>query len=144
MEIINEMRLMFLSKEENETFCRVSVAAFLSQLDPVVSELVDVKTAVSEAVTNCVVHGYGENYGVITVNMRVFFDKTVEISIEDKGRGILDIEKAREPLFTTKKDEERAGMGFTVMETFMDSVEVFSEIGKGTTVILKKQLSSNT
>ena len=144
MEIINEMRLMFLSKEENETFCRVSVAAFLSQLDPVVSELVDVKTAVSEAVTNCVVHGYGENYGVITVNMRVFFDKTVEISIEDKGRGILDIEKAREPLFTTKKDEERAGMGFTVMETFMDSVEVFSEIGRGTTVILKKQLSSNT
>lgn len=144
MDIINEMRLMFLSKEENETFCRVSVAAFLSQLDPVVSELVDVKTAVSEAVTNCVVHGYGENYGVITVNMRVFFDKTVEISIEDKGRGILDIEKAREPLFTTKKDEERAGMGFTVMETFMDSVEVFSEIGKGTTVILKKQLSSNT
>ena len=144
MEIINEMRLMFLSKEENETFCRVSVAAFLSQLDPVVSELVDVKTAVSEAVTNCVVLGYGENYGVITVNMRVFFDQTVEISIEDKGRGILDIEKAREPLFTTKKDEERAGMGFTVMETFMDSVEVFSEIGRGTTVILKKQLSSNT
>ena len=144
MEIINEMRLMFLSKEENETFCRVSVAAFLSQLDPVVSELVDVKTAVSEAVTNCVVHGYGENYGVITVIMRVFFDKTVEMSIEDKGRGILDFEKAREPLFTTIKDEERAGMGFTVMETFMDSVEVFSEIGKGTTVILKKQLSSNT
>lgn len=144
MEIINEMRLMFLSKEENETFCRVSVAAFLSQLDPVVSELVDIKTAVSEAVTNCVVHGYGANYGVITVNMRVFYDKTVEISIEDKGKGISDIQKAREPLFTTKKDEERAGMGFTVMETFMDNVEVFSQIGEGTTVIMKKQLSSNT
>ncbi len=144
MEIINEMRLMFLSKAENESFCRVSVASFLSSLDPVVSELVDVKTAVSEAVTNSVVHGYGEKYGIITVNMRIFSDKTVEISVEDCGRGIDDIEKAREPLFTTKKDEERAGMGFTVMETFMDNVEVFSKVGEGTTVIMKKRLSSNT
>lgn len=144
MEIINETRLMFLSKTQNESFCRVSVAAFLSQTDPIVSELVDVKTAVSEAVTNCVVHGYGEKYGVITVNMRIFSDNTVEISIEDRGKGISDIKKAREPLFTTKKDEERAGMGFTVMETFMDSVEVYSQVGKGTTVIMKKRLSSNT
>ena len=104
----------------------------------------DIKTAVSEAVSNCIIHGYGEKYGIITVNMRVFSSRNVEISIEDNGKGINDIEKAREPLFTTRRDEERAGMGFTVMETFMDSVEVFSEIGKGTTVILKKQLSSNT
>lgn len=144
MEITNEMRLMFLSREENESFCRVSVAAFLSQLDPIVSDLVDVKTAVSEAVSNCVIHGYGEKYGVITVNMRVFSDNTVEISIEDKGKGIFDIQKAMEPLFTTKKDEERAGMGFTVMETFMDNLEVYSAVGEGTTVIMKKRLSSNT
>lgn len=144
MEIINEIRLMFLSKEQNEGFCRVSVAAFLSQVDPTVSELVDVKTAVSEAVTNSVVHGYGEKYGIIIVDMRLFSDNTVEISVEDKGRGIEDIEKAREPLFTTKKDEERAGMGFTVMETFMDSVEVYSKPGEGTTVIMKKRLLSNT
>lgn len=144
MEITNEIRLMFLSKEQNEGFCRVSVAAFLSQVDPTVSELVDVKTAVSEAVTNSVVHGYGEKYGIIIVDMRLFSDNTVEISVEDKGRGIDDIEKAREPLFTTKKDEERAGMGFTVMETFMDSVEVYSKPGEGTTVIMKKRLLSNT
>lgn len=144
MEITNEIRLMFLSKEQNEGFCRVSVAAFLSQVDPTVSELVDVKTAVSEAVTNSVVHGYGEKYGIIIVDMRLFSDNTVEISVEDKGRGIEDIEKAREPLFTTKKDEERAGMGFTVMETFMDSVEVYSKPGEGTTVIMKKRLLSNT
>lgn len=144
MEITNEIRLMFLSKEQNESFCRVSVAAFLSQVDPTVSELVDVKTAVSEAVTNSVVHGYGEKYGIVIVDMRLFSDNTVEISVEDKGRGIENIEKAREPLFTTKKDEERAGMGFTVMETFMDSVDVCSEPGKGTTVIMKKRLLSNT
>lgn len=143
-EITNEMRLMFLSKYENESFCRVSVAAFLSQLDPVVSELVDIKTAVSEAVSNCIIHGYGEKHGIITVNMRMFSNRNVEISIEDNGKGINDIEKAREPLFTTRKDEERAGMGFTVMETFMDSVEVFSKINEGTTVVMRKQLSHNT
>jgi len=144
MEITNEMRLMFLSKAENESFCRVSVAAFLSPLDPVVSELVDIKTAVSEAVSNSIIHGYGNNVGIITVNMRVCSDRKVEISIADSGKGIADIEKAREPLFTTKKDEERAGMGFTVMETFMDEIEVLSKIDDGTTVIMRKQLARNT
>ncbi len=144
MEITNEMRMMFLSKTENESFCRVSVAAFLSHLDPVVHDLVDIKTAVSEAVSNSIIHGYGENFGIITVNMRVLFDRTVEISIEDSGKGIEDVEKAREPLYTTKKDEERAGMGFTVMETFMDSVEVFSKINEGTTVIMRKRLAEGT
>ena len=91
MEIINETRIIFLSKSVNESFCRVSVAAFLSQLDPVVSELVDIKTAVTEAVSNSIIHGYGNTYGIITVNMRVYEDRTVEISVEDKGRGIDDI-----------------------------------------------------
>lgn len=140
MEIQNEMRIMFLSKSVNESFCRVSVAAFLSQLDPIVSELVDIKTAVTEAVSNSIIHGYGSEYGIITVNMRIYNDGAVEISIEDKGRGIEDIERARTPLFTTKQDEERAGMGFTVMETFMDEVEVESEVGEGTTVIMRKKL----
>ena len=144
MEITNEMRLMFMSKSENESFCRVSVAAFLAPLDPVVSELVDIKTAVSEAVSNSIIHGYGSNFGIITVNMRVLYDRKVEISIEDSGKGIEDIQKAREPLFTTKKDEERAGMGFTVMETFMDEVEVYSKPCEGTTVVMKKQLARNT
>lgn len=140
MEIQNEMRIMFLSKSENESFCRVSVAAFLSQLDPVVSELVDIKTAVTEAVSNAIIHGYGTEFGIITVDMRVYEDRSVEISVSDKGKGISDIEKARTPLFTTKQDEERAGMGFTVMETFMDELDVQSEVGEGTTVIMKKTL----
>ena len=140
MEIINEMRIMFLSKSVNESFCRVSVAAFLSQLDPVVSELVDIKTAVTEAVSNAIIHGYGNGYGIITLNMCVYEDRTVEISVEDKGRGIEDVERARTPLFTTKMDEERAGMGFTVMETFMDELEVSSEVGAGTTVVMRKKL----
>lgn len=140
MEIQNEMRIMFLSKSENESFCRVSVAAFLSQLDPVVSELVDIKTAVTEAVSNAIIHGYGTEFGIITVDMRVYEDRSVEISVSDKGKGISDIEKARTPLFTTKQDEERAGMGFTVMETFMDELDVESEVGEGTTVIMKKTL----
>lgn len=141
MEIINEMRLMFLSKSENESFARVSCAAFISPLDPVVSELVDIKTAVSEAVSNAIIHGYEGTVGIITLEMRILSDRTVEISVTDSGRGISDIEKAREPLFTTKKEEERAGMGFTVMETFMDSLEVESEVKKGTKIQMKKRLS---
>ena len=141
MEIQNEMRIMFLSKSENESFCRVSVAAFLSSLDPKVSDLVDIKTAVTEAVSNSIVHGYSNEYGIITVDMRVYEERTVEISVSDKGCGIEDIERAKTPLYTTKQDEERAGMGFTVMETFMDSLEVESAPGEGTTVIMKKKLS---
>ena len=140
MEIQNEMRIMFLSKSENESFCRVSVAAFLSSLDPKVSDLVDVKTAVTEAVSNSIIHGYSNEYGIITVDMRVYNDKTVEISVCDKGCGIEDVERAKTPLYTTKQDEERAGMGFTVMETFMDSLEVESSLGEGTTVVMKKKL----
>jgi stage II sporulation protein AB (anti-sigma F factor) len=143
MEIKNEMRLMFLSKSSNEGFARVTAAAFIAQLDPNVSELVDIKTAVSEAVSNSIIHGYEEKFGIITLEMRISECNLVEVTVEDQGRGILDIKKAREPMFTTKKDEDRAGMGFTVMETFMDSVEVISEPNSGTKVIMKKQLSTN-
>lgn len=143
MEIKNEMRLMFLSKSSNESFARVTAAAFVAQLDPNVSDLVDIKTAVSEAVSNSIIHGYEEKFGVITMEMRISETNLIEVTIEDQGKGIADIRKAREPMFSTKKDEDRAGMGFTVMETFMDSVEVISEPNSGTKVIMKKQLISN-
>ncbi len=140
MEILNEMRLMFLSKSENESFARVTASAFISPLDPTVSELVEVKTAVSEAVSNAVIHGYDKTVGVITLEMRIFSDYTVEVTVTDSGKGILDIEKAREPLYTTKTEEERSGMGFTVMESFMDALEVESEPGKGTKIFMRKRL----
>ncbi len=143
MEILNEMRLMFLSKSENESFARVAASAFISSLDPTVSELVEIKTAVSEAVSNAVIHGYDKTVGVITLEMRIFSDCTVEVSVTDSGKGIPDIEKAREPLYTTKIEEERSGMGFTVMESFMDFLEVESEPGKGTKVFMRKRLHPN-
>ncbi len=143
MEITNEMRLMFLSKSENESFARVASAAFISGLDPTVSELVEIKTAVSEAVSNAIIHGYDGTVGIVTLEMRILDTHTVEISVTDSGKGISDIEKAREPLFTTKENEERAGMGFTVMETFTDTLTVESEVGKGTRVIMKKFLDAN-
>lgn len=134
---------MFLSKSENESFARITAAAFVSPLDPTVSELVEVKTAVSEAVSNAVIHGYDKTVGVITLEMRLFSDFTAEITVTDSGKGIPDIEKAREPLYTTKTEEERSGMGFTVMESFMDLVEVESEPGKGTRIFMKKRLHPN-
>ena len=143
MEILNEMRLMFLSRSENESFARVTAAAFISPSDPTVSEIVEVKTAVSEAVSNAVIHGYDKTIGVITLEMRLFSDYSVEITITDAGKGIPDINKAREPLFTTKTEEERSGMGFTVMESFMDSLQVESEPGKGTRIFMKKRLHPN-
>ncbi len=143
MEITNEMRLMFLSKSENESFARVAAAAFISPLDPTVSELVEIKTAVSEAVSNAIVHGYDAKVGVVTLEMRILDRHTVEITVSDAGKGILDIEKAKEPLFTTKPDEERAGMGFTVMETFMDTLEIESQPEQGTRIFMKKRLQAD-
>lgn len=143
MEITNEMRLMFLSKSENESFARVAAAAFISPLDPTVSELVEIKTAVSEAVSNAIIHGYDTKVGVVTLEMRLIERHTVEITVADSGKGIPDIEKAKEPLFTTKTDEERSGMGFTVMETFMDSLEIESAPGKGTRILMKKRLQAD-
>ncbi len=137
MQPINEMKLEFLSKSSNEAFARVVAAAFASQLDPTIEELADVKTAVSEAVTNAIIHGYENRTGIITMICRQF-DKSLEIEISDNGKGIEDIEKARQPLFTSKPDMERSGMGFTVMESFMDKLEIRSKPGEGTTVVLYK------
>jgi len=138
----NRVKIEFLSKSQNEAFARVAVAAFVSQTDPTLEELSDIKTAVSEAVTNSIIHGYNSKPdGIITIE--AFLEgKEVKIIIEDKGTGIKNIEKAMEPLYTSRPDLERSGMGFTVMEAFMDSLEVESESGKGTKIILTKKLNS--
>ena len=137
MRIDNEMKLEFLSKSQNESFARSVVAAFIVQLDPTIDELADVKTAVSEAVTNAIIHGYECQNGHITIISRII-GRTVEIEIKDDGRGIENIDLARQPLYTSKPEMERSGMGFTVMETFMDNVEVDSQPGIGTTIRLTK------
>lgn len=141
MEILNEMKLEFLSRSANESFARVAVSSFVSQLDPTLNELTDIKTAVSEAVTNSIIHGYENTVGIITLTTRIYKDRIIEISIKDMGKGIEDIDKARQPLYTTGNTDERSGMGFTVMETFMDEVHISSQVGKGTTVVLKRYLS---
>ena len=141
MKNTNEMELIFDSKSVNEGFARVAVAAFVSQLDPTIDELADIKTAVSEAVTNSIIHGYeNKKEGIIRIEAAIN-DNEVSITIIDNGRGIKDVEQAREPLYTSRPDLERSGMGFTVMETFMDSLNVESEYGKGTRVIMKKKFS---
>lgn len=138
----NSMKLEFLSKSTNEGFARVAVAAFVSQLDPTVEELSEIKTAVSEAVTNSIVHAYEDNLGVIAISVTIKGD-TVTIQIKDKGKGIENIEKAKEPLFTTKPDLERSGMGFTIMESFMDKLVVKSGVGRGTTITMAKRIKKN-
>ena len=135
----NEMKLEFLSKSNNEAFARISVAAFVASLDPTIEEISDIKTAVSEAVTNSIIHGYEKTEGVIKIECKTF-DNTVEIEVSDNGKGIEDIEKAREVLYTSKPELERSGMGFTIMESFMDSVNVESIVGLGTKVTMKKQI----
>ena len=137
----NEMKIEFKSKTCNEAFARITVAAFISQLDPTIDELADIKTAVSEAVTNSIIHGYGNEEGTITINTK-YFANNIEIEIVDNGKGIEDIEQARKPLYTSKPNMERSGMGFTIMESFMDEVKVESALGFGTKVILRKKLSS--
>ena len=141
MQPVNVMKLEFLSKSENEAFARIVAAAFVSQLDPTLEEITDVKTAVSEAVTNAIIHGYENTLGVIKMECKLY-DDSVEITVSDDGVGIEDIELARQPLYTSKPELERSGMGFTVMESFMDKVNVFSEPGKGTTVIMYKVFKS--
>ena len=134
----NRMKVEFLAKSENESFARVSVASFIAQLDPTLEEINDVKSAVSEAVTNSIIHGYdNDENGIVSIET-IIKNKEVIITVEDNGQGIEDIEEAREPLYTSKPELERSGMGFTVMETFMNSIEVFSEFGKGTKVVMKK------
>ncbi|MBE6054890.1 MAG: anti-sigma F factor [Clostridium sartagoforme] len=138
----NKVSIELMSKSQNEGFARVAVAAFVSQLDPTVEELTDVKTAVSEAVTNSIIHGYeNKKEGIIKIEASIIGNE-ITISIEDYGKGIKDIKQAMEPLYTSKPELERSGMGFTVMESFMDNLEVSSEYGKGTKVIMKKKFNT--
>lgn len=139
MNTNNKMKLEFPSLSRNESFARAAVAAFVSQLDPTVEEIADIKTALSEAVTNAVIHGYGDNIGTVKIECEID-NKTLKLIVEDSGKGIKDKEKAREPFYTESDGEERSGMGFTVMETFMDSLEIFSETGVGTKLIMTKEI----
>ncbi|OGX61633.1 MAG: anti-sigma F factor [Paenibacillus sp. RIFOXYA1_FULL_44_5] len=142
MKRTNFMNLQFASRSENESFARVAVAAFVSQLDPTMEELTDIKTVVSEAVTNAIIHGYENNPdGVITIAAEIRGDE-VYITVEDQGNGIEDLDLARTPLYTSKPELERSGMGFTIMENFMDEVEVTTEPGKGTKVQMVKRIES--
>ncbi len=140
MTVLNEMKLTFLSRSANESFARMAVAAFFAQLDPTVDEIADIKTAVSEAVTNAIVHGYRDTIGTVYITARILEGGRVYVKIRDRGCGIADVKQAMEPLFTTAPDEERAGLGFAVMQSFMDSVRVYSKEGRGTTVVLCKTL----
>lgn len=139
-KIINQVEMKFLSRSVNEGFARVVASAFASQTDPTIELISEIKTAVSEAVTNAVVHGYQNTSGIITIKMQLFEDKRLRITVKDKGIGIPDIDKAMTPLYTTG-NEDRAGMGFTIMETFTDKLKVKSRSGKGTTVIMEKKLT---
>ena len=140
MKVMNEARLEFPGLSANEAFARSSAACFAAQLDPTLEELGDLKTAVSEAVTNCIVHAYPEAVGRVSMRLRILEGEILEIRVRDWGTGILDVDKAREPLFTTG-GEERSGMGFSIMECFMDSLRVRSVPGKGTTVTLRKRIA---
>lgn len=131
------------SRSSNESFARAAVAAFISQLDPTIEEINDIKTAVSEAVTNCIVHAYKEQFGYIYITVQIMQDDSVKIKIRDKGCGIEDISLAMQPLYSTAGDE-RAGLGFAVMQSFMDKVKVTSKVGKGTTVTFSKKLTEKT
>jgi stage II sporulation protein AB (anti-sigma F factor) len=137
----NEMRMKIAALSENEGVCRAMVAAFVASLDPNIEELADIKCAVSEAVTNAVVHGYRDALGEIQLLMKLTEDRVFRAEIRDRGCGIPDVEEAMRPLFTTDPENERSGMGFTIIENFMDSLRVVSSPGKGTRVIMTKKLS---
>ena len=139
MKFENYMILEFPSKSTNESFARSAVACFAAQMDPTLEELGDIRTAVSEAVTNCIVHAYPDGLGMITIRCRILKDNTLDIVIKDKGVGIDNLEQARRPMFTTG-GSERSGMGFTIMESFMTSFSVVSEPGKGTSIHMRRKL----
>lgn len=143
MKNINYIKLEFPSRSANEGFARASAAAFAAQLDPTLEELGDIKTAVSEAVTNCIVHGYPDTIGKISMRLRIMDERKLEIVIRDWGRGIDDVDKAREPMFTTG-GEDRSGMGFTIMESFTDKLKVKSAPGRGTTVTMLRSIKPRT
>ena len=140
MKPINEAAVTFLSRSANEGFARTAAACFAAQLDPTLDEVNDIKTAVSEAVTNAIVHAYPDSIGQVVVKVRICPDQVLEVTVRDHGRGIPDIETARQPMFTTG-GEERSGMGFTIMESFMDRLVVRSTPGRGTTVVMRKRLA---
>lgn len=141
MKPINTMKLSFEAKSVNESFARATVAAFAAQLDPTVQEICDVRTAVSEAVTNCIVHAYPETSGTVYITAAIYEGRRVVIKVKDKGCGIPDVEKAMEPLFTTGAEQERSGLGFSVMESLMDKVSVKSKPGGPTVVTLERRFS---
>ena len=138
----NEMKIEFLSKSNNEAFARIAVAAFIVQLDPTIEEIADIKTAVSEAVTNSIIHGYEEKMGIIKLICKIAQNEVI-IEISDTGKGIENVDIAKQPLYTTKANLERSGMGFTIMESFMDDVQVESVLGIGTKVTMKKKIKSH-
>lgn len=140
MDVKNHVILEFPSCSANEGFARTAAACFAAQLDPTLEEVNDVKTAVSEAVTNAIVHGYPDTLGKITLRMRIYEDNLLEVQVKDRGVGIPDVAKARQPMFTTG-GEERSGMGFTIMESFMDAIRVTSAPGRGAAVTLRKRIS---
>ncbi|KAF5058465.1 anti-sigma F factor [Oscillibacter ruminantium] len=138
---MNYIRLEFPSRSSNEGFARMATACFASQMDPTLNELEDIKTAVSEAVTNAIVHAYPDSIGRVTLKARICEGNVLEVTIKDAGKGISDVEKARQPMYTTG-GEERSGMGFTIMESFMDGLTVRSNPGRGTTVTMQKKIAS--
>ena len=140
MKAIDQVTVVFTSRSANEGFARSCAACFAAQLDPTLDEVADIKTAVSEAVTNAIVHGYPDAIGGVTLKLRVLAGNVLELTVKDHGRGIPDVDKARQPMFTTG-GEERSGMGFTIMESFMDKVTVRSAVNKGTTVVMRKKLA---
>ena len=142
MEILNEMKLEFLSRSANESFARVAVSSFVSQLDPTLNELTDIKTAVSEAVTNSIIHGYENTVGIVKLHCMIK-DNNIIIEISDSGVGIEDINIAKEPLYTSKPNLERSGMGFTIMQSFMDELSIESVLNLGTKITMKKNIKQN-
>ncbi len=141
--MLNHFKMQIPSYSVNEAFARKCASAFISSLDPTLSEIADIRTSVSEAVTNCIVHAYKDKAGTIYISGKYYSDRTVEIKIRDKGCGISDIKKAMEPLYTTDTSGERGGMGFAIMNSFTDKLKVSSVIGKGTTVTMIKNLDEN-
>lgn len=138
----NEMRLEFISKSCNESFARIAVAAFASQLDPTIEEIADIKTAVSEAVTNCIIHGYENTVGIVKLHCMIK-ENNIIIEVSDTGIGIENIEIAKEPLYTSKPNLERSGMGFTIMQSFMDELSIESVLNLGTKITMKKSIKQN-
>ncbi len=138
----NKMQISFLSRSSNESFARIAVSGFLAQLDPTVDELSEIKTVISEAVTNSIVHGYKDYIGTVYITVAIEEDSLVTVTVRDKGCGIEDINEARRPLFTSCTTGERAGMGFTIMESFSDSLKVYSTPGKGTKVVIRRKLKA--